>query len=134
MAEESADPDLMELWRQLSQAGHRRDVDGITAFYTRDGVWDMTPIGMGGWRGRAAIRGFMEDWLGSYEEWEREAEELLDLGNGVAFAVWLGEAVLSAAAVRSNCATRPCCCATTARSRESRPTRTSTRPVLPLNV
>ncbi len=89
MAEESTTPDLMELWRQLSQAGHRRDVDGITAFYTRDGVWDMTPIGMGRFEGRAAIRGFMEDWLGSYEEWEREAEELLDLGNGVAFAVWL---------------------------------------------
>jgi ketosteroid isomerase-like protein len=89
MAEESATPDLMELWRRLTQAGHRHDVDGIMAFYTPDGVWDMTPIGMGRFEGRAAVRGFMEDWLGSYEEWEREAEELLDLGNGVAFAVWL---------------------------------------------
>jgi len=35
----------------------------------------------------AAIRGFLEDWLGAYEEYEIEAEEILDLGNGVVLFV-----------------------------------------------
>ena len=38
-------------------------------------------------RGRAAIRGFLEDWIGAYEEVEWVPEELVDLGNGVVFAV-----------------------------------------------
>ena len=39
------------------------------------------------WRGRAAIRGFVEDWMGAYEEVEWVPEELVHLGNGVVFAV-----------------------------------------------
>jgi hypothetical protein len=30
-----------------------------------------------------AIRGFWEDWLGAYEEYEMTPEEILDLGTGV---------------------------------------------------
>ena len=37
--------------------------------------------------GRAAIRGFAEDWMGAYEEWHAAPEELFDLGSGVVFAV-----------------------------------------------
>jgi ketosteroid isomerase-like protein len=57
------------------------------AFYAPDGVWDMSPMGMGAFEGRAAARGFLEDWFASYEEYELEAEEILDLGNGVGFRV-----------------------------------------------
>src|ERR1700732_2569954 len=44
-------------------------------------------LGMGVFEGQAAARGFIEDWWGSYEEYEFEAEETLDLGNGVGFRV-----------------------------------------------
>jgi ketosteroid isomerase-like protein len=37
--------------------------------------------------GRTAIRGFWEDWTVAYEELEGRSEEILDLGNGVAFGV-----------------------------------------------
>jgi len=35
----------------------------------------------------AAIRSFLEDWLGDYEEYEYQQEEGVDLGNGVVFVV-----------------------------------------------
>ncbi len=35
----------------------------------------------------AAIRRFFEDWIGAYEEFEIEPEEVVDLGNGVTLAV-----------------------------------------------
>ncbi len=37
--------------------------------------------------GRAAIRSFIEDWFGTYEELEFGLEEVRDLGKGVVFAV-----------------------------------------------
>jgi ketosteroid isomerase-like protein len=37
--------------------------------------------------GVVAIRGFFEDFIGAYEEYEVEPEEILDLGNGVIFGV-----------------------------------------------
>lgn len=89
MADEPMTPDLVPLLKRLADAVGRRDVDAITGLYAPDGVWDLSPVGMGTFEGHAAIRGFMEDWFSAYEEWEREAEELLDLGNGVAFAVWV---------------------------------------------
>ena len=37
--------------------------------------------------GAAAIRAFIESWLGAYEEWKSDWEETRDLGNGVVFGV-----------------------------------------------
>jgi ketosteroid isomerase-like protein len=87
MSEESTTPDLLECIRGSVQAGNDRDIDEILTFYTPDAVWDMSPWGMGTFEGIEAIRGFFEDWLGAYEEYALEAEEIVDLGNGVAFAV-----------------------------------------------
>ena len=42
---------------------------------------------MGIFEGDVAIRGFYENWIGSYADFEMEAEEIRDLGNGVTFAV-----------------------------------------------
>jgi hypothetical protein len=61
----------------------------MMSVYGRDAVWDMTPIGLGTYEGLAAIRGFVEDWVGAYEEWRAEPEEILDLGGGVTLAVAL---------------------------------------------
>ncbi|HWX97526.1 MAG TPA: nuclear transport factor 2 family protein [Solirubrobacteraceae bacterium] len=87
MSEESTTPDLVERQKRLTDAANRRDLDAMMAFYAPDGVYDMSPVGMGVFEGQAAARGFIEDWWGSYEEREFEAEETLDLGNGVGFRV-----------------------------------------------
>jgi len=87
MSEESTTPDLVDRQKRLTEAGNRRDLDAMIAFYAPDGVYDMSPVGMGVFEGQAAARGFIEDWWASYEEHEFEAEETLDLGNGVGFRV-----------------------------------------------
>ena|SRR5436190_4748742 len=87
MPEESTTPDLVELVRGAAEAANRRDVDALMAFYAPDALMDGTRTIGGLWRGRAAIRGLVEDWMGAYEEVEWAVEEPVDLGNGVAFAV-----------------------------------------------
>jgi hypothetical protein len=47
---------------------------------------DRTP-GVGTFEGAAAIRRFLEDWIGVFEGYEHRHEVLEDLGNGVVFAV-----------------------------------------------
>jgi ketosteroid isomerase-like protein len=102
MHEESPTPDLVERQKRLTEAANRRDLDAMMAFYAPDGVYDMSPIGMGVFEGQAAARGFIEDWWRSYEEHEFEAEETLDLGNGVGFRVLIqkGRPVGSSAEVQ----------------------------------
>jgi len=84
MSEESKTPDLVELTQELSDA---RGVDATMQFYSTDAVYDMSQVGFGTFEGRPAIRRFLEDWLGSYEETEDEVQEITDLGNGIVFAV-----------------------------------------------
>jgi len=86
MPEESTTPDPVELMLAMLEAGSRRDVDGLIAFCARDTLLDGTRTVGEQWRGRAAIRGFAEEWVGAYEEMEWTAEELVDLGNGVLYA------------------------------------------------
>ena len=83
MAEESTTPDLVELTRRSFEAGNRGDVDAAMSFYGPDSIWDLSEIGLGTYEGLAAIRNFFEDWIGTYDEFELEAETILDLGNGI---------------------------------------------------
>jgi ketosteroid isomerase-like protein len=83
MSEESTTPDLVELARLSFQPAKSRDFDGMMAFWADDPVWDLSPMGLGVYRGAAAVRGFFEDWIGSHELFEVELEECLDLGEGV---------------------------------------------------
>jgi ketosteroid isomerase-like protein len=46
-------------------------------------------MGLEVYEGQAAIRRFFADWWESYEEAGVEAEEILDLGNGVTFTVFI---------------------------------------------
>ena len=72
--------------RELLEAVNRRDFDEFTTLIAPDAV--LESMGMGtSFEGVAAIRGFFEDWTGAYEEYGVEREEILDLGNGVAFGL-----------------------------------------------
>ena len=88
-SEEPTTVELVERVRASVQAGSSRDIDWALSFYTPDAVWDMSPWGLSRFEGIDAIRGFFEDWLGAYEEYAMEAEEIVDFGNGITFAVIL---------------------------------------------
>jgi ketosteroid isomerase-like protein len=89
MSEESTTSDLAELTRSWLEAGTSGDLERTLSFLGPDPVWDMSPMGMAVFEGRAAIRGFYKDWMGAYEDYRIEAEEIHDLGNGVTFCVVL---------------------------------------------
>jgi ketosteroid isomerase-like protein len=89
MCEQSGTLDLVELTRRSFETGNRRDFNLLSSFFAPDAVFDMSQVGMGRFEGLAAIREFLEDWWGAYDEFEAEAEEVRDLGNGVTFAVIL---------------------------------------------
>jgi ketosteroid isomerase-like protein len=89
MTEESTMSDLVELARRSIEATSERDLDAMMAFYAPDAVWDASPMGIGTFEGKAAVRSFLEDRFASYEDWELQAEKLQDLGNGVTFAVFM---------------------------------------------
>ena len=86
MSEESTTPDLVELVRRQFEAGNRRDLDAVMSSFAPDAVFEGRALG-DTFEGRAAIRSFLEDWFGAYEELEFGLEEVRDLGNGVVFAV-----------------------------------------------
>jgi len=86
MVDEAATPDLVARMRHGFEAGKRGDLDAIMSSYARDATWVVVGLGAR-LEGAAAIRVFLEEWLGAYEEWEIVPEELVDLGNGVVFGV-----------------------------------------------
>ena len=88
MSEESTTPDLVELESRLLEATNRRDLDAALRFFAPDAVWENAQ-GLGTFEGKAAIRGFLQDWLANYEELWYEREEVLDLGHGLVFSVFL---------------------------------------------
>jgi ketosteroid isomerase-like protein len=83
VSEESATPDLVDLTHRAYEAASRRDVHALLIFFAPDSVWDMSPMGMGTSEGTSAVRQFCEEWWGAYDEYRIEAEEVVDLGNGV---------------------------------------------------
>ena len=90
MHEESTTPDLTVLMGQVWEASNRRDHYAFLSVCAADAVYESENLGIR-LEGVAAIRGFFEDWIGSYEELETVNEEYLDLGNGVTFSVSLSK-------------------------------------------
>jgi ketosteroid isomerase-like protein len=80
---ESTTPDLVGMTRRLFEAGSRDDIDALMGFYAPNAVWDMSNVGIGTFKGVAAIRSFVEDWLGTWGDHKIEVEEIVDLGRGV---------------------------------------------------
>ena len=87
MPEESTTRDSGELGQRLTDAINAREIDAVIGFYAPDAVFDQPTFGV--FEGRAAIRSFIEDWFGAYDEIETEAEERRDLGHGLAFVVYV---------------------------------------------
>ena len=88
MPEESTTPDLTNLTRELIEA---QGVDATMRFFGRASVFDMSVMGVGVFEGYDAIRGFLKDWLSSYDESADAAEEITEFGNGVVLAVIRGQ-------------------------------------------
>jgi ketosteroid isomerase-like protein len=86
MSEESTTPDRAELTRQAFDAGNRHDLDALMGFFAPDAVSDLSDLGLGTFEGAAAIRGFLEDWWGTWGDHVVEFEEIVELSHGVVFA------------------------------------------------
>ena len=80
MIEESATRELVELVREWNEAFSRRDFDAAVSFYAPDGVFEGKVTG-DRCEGRAAIRGFFEGFVATFEEYEVESTEIFDLGS-----------------------------------------------------
>jgi ketosteroid isomerase-like protein len=89
MPEEPTTPDLVELTQPTVEVANERDLDGALSFFADDAVFDMSSAGIGTFEGHEAMRGLYEDWLGAYEDFQAELEEVRDLGYGVTFSVFV---------------------------------------------
>ena len=87
MSGESTTPDPKRLLGRLIEAFNRRDLDAVLGYLAPDVVYDTSHSGFGIYTGVPAVRGFFEDWLSSYEEFEVVPEEMVYLGNGVGYAI-----------------------------------------------
>jgi ketosteroid isomerase-like protein len=85
---ESTLRDPVALIRELIEPANRRDFPQTMSIYAPDAVFDTASWEMGAFEGRTAIRRLFEDWVGGFEEFAIEAEEVLDLGNGISLAVF----------------------------------------------
>ena len=90
MPDESVTRDPVELTRERWEAASRGDFDlqGFANDYSVDAVMDTAGYGMGTFQGREAIRGFLTDWIGSFDDLTMEADEIVALGNGVVLTVY----------------------------------------------
>jgi ketosteroid isomerase-like protein len=90
MSEESTTRDLVERIRVIWEAADRADFDAVLEVFAPDAVWEVRAGGV--FQGVEAIRRLFEDYYGAYAELDAEAEEILDVGNGVVLAVNLQKA------------------------------------------
>ena len=97
VSEESTIPDLAELTRLAFEAVNRRDIDAVMSFFAPDAFL----AGFEVVEGRAAIRGFLDEWFGNFAELRFEVEELVVLDDGVVLAVVTKRVARSASMVKS---------------------------------
>jgi ketosteroid isomerase-like protein len=90
VSEESTTPDPVGLVRRQVKALNRGDHDGVMRDVAEDVVLEGRALG-DFFEGRAAVRGFLDDWFRLYGELAFELEEVSHLGGGVVFAVVVQE-------------------------------------------
>ena len=88
MAEEYPSPDLVEPTRRVFDAVDCGDFDDALESIAPDAVWTSEVLEMT-FEGLPAIRGFLEQWSSAYEAFEVQAEDIVDLGNGVVLCVFM---------------------------------------------
>ena len=84
--EESTAADLVARTRLAFEVVNQRDIDAVMSFFAPDAVLDGRAAG-GLYEGRAAIRGFLDEWFGSFDELRMEGEQFVVLDNAVVLAV-----------------------------------------------
>jgi ketosteroid isomerase-like protein len=88
----------IEVVERVIDAGARGDIDAILDLHHLDWegfIPDEYPVA-GTWHGHDGVRGFMQEWLDSFDEFTIEADEFFDHGDGVVVAVrYLGRGRLS---------------------------------------
>jgi ketosteroid isomerase-like protein len=87
MPEESTTPDLVEVVTGLFEAADRRDWDAVVSHYAPDASWE-TDGGIFDAAGASGVRGLWEDWAATFEDWTIKVETVVDLGNGIVYAVY----------------------------------------------
>jgi ketosteroid isomerase-like protein len=86
MPEEPTTPDPVELTRLAFEAANQGDIDAVMSFFAPDAVFDGRAAG-DHYEGRATIRGFLDEWFGSFAEFRYEVEEFVALDDGAVLAV-----------------------------------------------
>ena len=86
MPGESTTPDPAELTRVALEAADQRDIDAVMSFFAPDAVFQGRVAG-DLFEGRTEIRGFLDEWFGTFAEVRFEAEEFVVLDDGVVLAV-----------------------------------------------
>jgi ketosteroid isomerase-like protein len=87
MPERSTTSDLIELTRGIFASASRKDFDAMLGLHALPAVWDLSDAGLGSVEGVGAIRSFLADWFGAFEDYQVDVEETVDLGGGVIFVV-----------------------------------------------
>jgi ketosteroid isomerase-like protein len=100
--------DLVELTRRSMMDANDSDFAAAAAVFADDAVFDVSDAGIGRFEGRDAVRGYLEDWIGSFERQGFTSWEGTDLGAGYVFvdAVFEGSPAGSDAHVRERWAFR----------------------------
>jgi ketosteroid isomerase-like protein len=74
----------VEVVRRMYEAFHRGDAEGALAHFDPDVVVDATMrVDAGIGHGREQLYAVVGRWLGAFDEWREEIEELRDLGSQV---------------------------------------------------
>jgi ketosteroid isomerase-like protein len=87
MSNEPPSVSALELTRRAYESGEGGDFDAMMSFYSADCVWDVSSWGLGTHTGLVRVRHFLEDWIGSFVEYELEVEAMREVGNGVVYVV-----------------------------------------------
>jgi ketosteroid isomerase-like protein len=87
MSEPRRCADLVRLTRESMEATNRCEFDEAMSVFADDAVFDVSSAGVGRFEGVGAVRTYLEDWIGAYEEQVFRSWEGSDLGGGVVFVL-----------------------------------------------
>jgi ketosteroid isomerase-like protein len=90
MSEESKTPDLVEAVTRHFEEAERGDFDAVFTAYAPDCIWESED-GMTHAVGVSQVRGFWERYAAMFDDSTIKVEAVVDLGNGVVYAVWQGQ-------------------------------------------